>query len=80
MYPTVASIRSWLKHPIRTYKKKQHKRLLYDKMKMQTREAVIVFKPKGPNHSQSVATDMKEWALWMEMRDLILELDEMDKI
>ena len=76
--PSVSPIH-WVTHPFQTYQKEKQKQVLYKKLETHTRDAVQLFKPKKPHHAQSIACDMKEWELWRDMRDVIDELDSIEK-
>ena len=49
----------WFPNPIQIYKNEKRKQVLYKELKTHTRVAVEVFKPKRPNHVQSMSCDMK---------------------
>lgn len=69
----------WFPNPIQIYKNEKRKQVLYKELKTHTRVAIEVFKPKRPHHIQSMACDMKEWVVWKELRDVMIELDELEE-
>ena len=69
----------WFPNPIQIYKNEKRKQVLYKELKTHTRVAVEVIKPKRPNHVQSMSCDMKEWAVWRELRNVLNELDELEE-
>lgn len=68
----------WIKNPIQTHKNEQKRQVLYRDLKERSAIAVELFKPKKPNHIQSLACDMKEWETWRDLRDIVEELNELE--